>query len=72
MLQDIIDYISKINKLYDSYFIYNFIQSKWWEHKLKEHNNLEPSTLILPIIVYFDDFETNNGLGSRSGFKKVG
>lgn len=71
ILQNIIDYISKINQL-DSKFIYNFIQSKWWEHKLKEHNNLEPSTLILPIIVYFDDFETNNGLGSRSGIKKVG
>lgn len=28
--------------------------------------------MLLPIIVYFDDFEPNNAIGSRSGSHKIG
>lgn len=49
--------------------ISNFMQSSLWKKKI-EHFDSE--SIVLPILLYFDDFETNNPLGSRSGIQKVG
>ncbi|KAL4111761.1 hypothetical protein QTP88_015650 [Uroleucon formosanum] len=38
----------------------------------KERRNNFPSKIILPFLLYFDDSETNNPLGSHAGKKKMG
>lgn len=40
--------------------------------KMEQIDNQQEGTLLLPLIIYFDDFEPNNVLGSRSGSHKVG
>lgn len=74
IIYDIVNYLKDIKKL-DSEFIHNIIQSSFWKNKLESvrHDSDEnKKTLFLPIIIYFDDFEANNPLGSRSGIHKVG
>lgn len=70
VIKDILAYIDYINNL-NSEFIYNIIQSKLWNAKIKEIDCVD-TTLLLPLIIYFDDFEPNNALGSRSGSHKIG
>lgn len=71
IIDDILKYINYINNL-DQNYVYNIIQSKLWTQKVEQINNQDKRTLLLPLIIYFDDFEPNNVLGSRSGSHKVG
>ncbi|CAI6377673.1 unnamed protein product [Macrosiphum euphorbiae] len=48
--------------------ISNFVQSQLWQSKLKDNSQ----KLILPLFIYFDDFEINNALGSHAGNNKLG
>jgi len=47
--------------------ISNFVQSQLWQSKLKDNSQ----KLILPLFIYFDDFEINNALGSHAGNNKL-
>lgn len=67
-LLDIISYIDKVNN--DNKKV-NFIQSEAWKNKI-ENIDCNEETLLLPIFVYFDEFEPNNTLGSRSNKNKIG
>lgn len=49
--------------------ISNIIQTPFWKNKILK-NNLKNSTI--PILVYFDDFEVGNPLGSYAGIHKLG
>lgn len=49
--------------------ISNFIQAKFWQN-LK--SNFDSNKTILPLFLYFDDYETNNPLGSHAGLGKCG
>lgn len=60
-LQSILDYMKQLQEQKD--FISNFIQGKLWKEKLK---NFSPTDIVLPLFVYFDDFEGNNPLGAHS------
>lgn len=51
--------------------IYNILQSKWWNH-LKSTIPSINRVLLLPLKVYFDDFEPNNPLGSHASIHKTG
>lgn len=46
--------------------ICSLVQCNIW----KEKRNNFPSKIILPFLLYFDDYETNNPLGSHAGKKK--
>lgn len=49
--------------------ISNFIQGKLWK---KMSENFEAEKLVIPLFVYYDEFETGNALGSHAGMQKIG
>lgn len=49
--------------------ISSFIQTTFWNEKTSNYNKHD---IVLPIILYFDEFETNNALGSRAGLQNLG
>ncbi|XP_051173978.1 uncharacterized protein LOC127289825 [Leptopilina boulardi] len=57
-----------INELYaEKKFISNVVQGELWNKKYKDLNKI-----IIPLYLYFDDFETRNPLGSHAGEQKLG
>ncbi|XP_060864320.1 uncharacterized protein LOC132940616 [Metopolophium dirhodum] len=48
--------------------ISNFVQFQLWQSKLKKN----PGKILIPLFLYFDDFEINNALGSHAGTTKLG
>lgn len=64
ILKDSLDYIKNLKKYNEP--IINIIQGEVWK-KMENANHLN-----LPIIVYFDDFEINNPLGSHASIHKLG
>lgn len=46
----------------------NFVQCKLWKSKLEKNSQ----KILLPLFLYFDDFEINNALGSHAGNNKLG
>lgn len=60
-----------INSLdYDDHNISNVMQTDFWKRKISAIS--KERTLILPLLVYFDDFEVLNPIGSKSGLYKIG
>uniref|UniRef100_A0A1Y1LLJ8 C2H2-type domain-containing protein n=1 Tax=Photinus pyralis TaxID=7054 RepID=A0A1Y1LLJ8_PHOPY len=47
----------------------NYIQGPHWKEKLIVHDD---NCMVLPLFLYFDEFETGNPLGSHSGCNKLG
>lgn len=60
--------ISYMEDLRNDDIISNFIQGDYW--KKLDFTDLDSPTL--PLIMYFDDFECNNALGSHAGISKCG
>lgn len=52
----------------DNGLICNFIQSEIWRNKLQKN----PNKILIPLFLYYDDFEINNPLGSHAGNQKLG
>lgn len=48
--------------------ISNVIQTQFWKDEIKSYGN----KIVLPIALYYDDYETNNVLGSHRGLGKCG
>lgn len=66
VLKEVKEYM---NLLYDEKTVLsNFIQADMWQNKIKNHKN----RTIIPLILFFDDVETGNGLGSHAGKNKLG
>lgn len=61
-----LDYIKELQR--DKDILSNFIQGRLWMSLLTDIND----KLILPIIIYFDDYECNNPFGSHKGISKCG
>lgn len=61
-----ITYTNKLLK--DTNIVYNYIQSESWREKIELH----PNKTLFPFLLYFDEFETNNPLGSHRGVQKLG
>ncbi|XP_075150892.1 uncharacterized protein LOC142225001 [Haematobia irritans] len=55
----------------NSEYIRQFSQSPFFKEKLQKIRN-DDKSLHLPLIIFFDDFEVNNPLGSRAGIQKIG
>lgn len=68
-LKEIIDYIDSLKN--EKTLISNIIQTPIWKKKISRIEN-DGTLLLLPLIIYFDDFEPLNALGSHSGAYKVG
>lgn len=51
-----------------SNLIYNFMKSKLWHDKIKNNSD----KIILPLFLYYDDFEVNDPLGSHASIQKLG
>ncbi|KAL6418047.1 hypothetical protein ACFW04_013651 [Cataglyphis niger] len=66
ILKDILEYMEQVTN--DSHCVSNIIQSELW--KQLSHNFHDK--LVFPLIIYYDEFETNNPLGDHAGVHKVG
>lgn len=61
--------LETINKLErDSSNISNFIQGELWQTKKK----LYPDKILIPYLLFFDDAEINNPLGSHANIHSIG
>lgn len=49
--------------------IRNIVQGSVWNDLMKRKDNKD---IVLPLIAFFDDFETGNPLGSHAGINKLG
>lgn len=62
-----------MNSLNTSPTFNNIVQSPFWKDKVNIFNpHNDKSQILIPIMVYFDDFEVLNPLGSHSGQLKIG
>lgn len=68
-LSKILIYVEDLMK--EKTLISNIIQTPFWKKKINKIENTG-TILLLPLIIYFDDFEPLNALGSHSGAYKVG
>lgn len=59
-------YIENLSKSVS--IISNFIQGEFWRKKSQNFGN----KLIMPIFLYYDDYETNDPLSSHAGVSKCG
>jgi hypothetical protein len=66
ILSDTLKYMNDI--MHSDTILMNFIQRSVWKEKQKEHG----SQCVLPIFLFFDDYEVGNPLGSHSGVHKLG
>lgn len=67
ILFETISYVETLKK--ESDIICNIIQADFWKNlNLPEKDN----SLVLPLIVFFDDYESNNPLRSHNGVSKCG
>ena len=57
-----------IDSLQEDSIISNFIQASLWKEIIKKFNG----RIVLPLFLYFDDYENNNPLGSHRGIAKCG
>lgn len=64
----ILDYHNKLLECNDNYVMYNVLHGKF----LSENMALFRSKICFPVIIYFDDFEAGNPLGSHAGCYKLG
>ncbi|CAH1106834.1 unnamed protein product [Psylliodes chrysocephalus] len=49
--------------------ILNIVQTENWKNKI---SNFKCSDIVLPLFLYYDDYEIGNPLGSHSGIHKIG
>lgn len=69
IMGDILTYLENLKDQSSS--IENIMQGTVWKNILKKLGNNDRS-LNLPLILFFDDFEIGNPLGSHSGIHKLG
>lgn len=48
--------------------VQNFIQANYWQSRKRMH----AGRCVMPLFLFFDDYETSNALGSHSGIHKLG
>ena len=61
-LNDILSYVEDLKA--ETETISNFVQGELWKSKLEQFAEDE---IVLPLFIFFDDFECNNPLGPNSG-----
>ncbi|XP_031358295.1 uncharacterized protein LOC116182914 isoform X1 [Photinus pyralis] len=66
VLLEVLQYLEELNS---ELVISNIVQTEFWKNKIK---GFESRSLVLPLFVYFDEYESGNPLGSHSGIHKLG
>ena len=66
IFKETIDYVQYL--MSDCEIVTNFIQGEYWRERVTHFGD----KWVLPLIMYFDDFENNNPLGSHRGVAKTG
>ncbi|KAL5242322.1 hypothetical protein ACI65C_009732 [Semiaphis heraclei] len=66
VLSETFDFMATLKN--NSGVITNFIQGSYWQTRIKHHEG----RLVLPLFMFFDDYESGNVLGSHSGIHKLG
>jgi hypothetical protein len=66
VFHDTSEYMSNLNL--QNNVVSNIVQSNFWRNKLR---NFE-SKLVIPMYIYFDEYETGNPLGAHAGMQKLG
>jgi len=66
VLNMIVTYTEELLK--NKCIISDLIQSNMWKKKLEKN----PNKMLFPFLLYFDEFETNNPLGSHAEIQKLG
>lgn len=69
VMKGVLDNIAKLNEHETD--IVNIMQGKVWTDIIKKETNSE-NCLRLPLVLFYDDFETGNPLGSHSSIHKLG
>lgn len=69
VLASTMKYIKDLELELEGQVMSNFVQGKLW---LQKKSNYFSGKTVLPIFIFFDDFEVNNPLGSHSGIQKLG
>lgn len=65
ILPEMLEYMNSLkNKLEKE----NFIQGSYW----KKRTNYHGDKIVIPLFLFFDDYETGNVLGSHAGVHKLG
>ncbi|KAF9408398.1 hypothetical protein HW555_011901 [Spodoptera exigua] len=68
VLSETIDYMRRLNRVDNDVAIENFIQGSFWRNRM----NQRQGKIVIPIFIFFDDYEIGNPLGSRAGQHKLG
>lgn len=66
MFSEIMTYIKSLVE--EKIVISNIIQAELWKQKYETSDGI----ITLPLLIYYDDFENRNGLGSNAGEQKCG
>lgn len=66
MLNQIINYINKLSN--ESHILSNIVQGNLWLRKYKDVSDV----LLLPFVIFYDELEVVNPLGSHAGINKFG
>lgn len=67
VLESILEYMKELYN--NDEVLSNFIQGKIWKEKVLLHF---VNKIVIPIILYYDDFDTNNALGAHKTIQKLG
>ncbi|XP_061721309.1 uncharacterized protein LOC133528103 isoform X1 [Cydia pomonella] len=65
VLSEMLQYIESLNLKQEKE---NFIQGTYWKERMNHHDD----RTVIPLFMYFDDYETGNVLGSHAGVHKLG
>lgn len=66
VLKDTLDYLDFLKN--SDKVVCNYVQGDYWREFKKSNDQI----VIIPIAIYFDDYENNNPLGSHRGIQKCG
>lgn len=65
VLTEVLQFVSKCSS---DVVLTNFCQGTVWKHNIRKSHD----KVVLPLVMFFDDFETGNVLGSYAGIYKLG
>lgn len=70
VLDFVLNYLNTLD--FNDNFITSFIQSNYWKKKLDNIGEKRNDTLYLPLIIYGDELDPNNSIGSHGSSELIG